>query len=296
MNLSQLRYVKAVADTGSFTLAAERCSVTQPTLSNGIAQLEQEWEERLFMRTTRSVSLTPFGHHMLPFIDKMLDAQGELLHATRNFVRPSRKVIRIGTSPLIRAGWLVRMLEAFRKAHTEIDIILHEQNMADLYRMLSNGLIDIVFGVADTRKTSWSTAFLYREPLYYIPRGVNYPERDGPVTFASIASEAFVMVPDACGLARATRALFRNSRRKLNEYPGAALSYQVLEEWAALGLGAAILPKSKLQSSARKTYVLTNKKGKELTLDFEAVWLHTPQRSVHVQQLTDFLAGYREDI
>ena len=106
MNLSQLRYVKAVAETGSFTLAAERCYVTQPTLSNGIAQLEQEWEERLFTRTTRSVSLTPFGHHILPFIDKMLDAQVELLHETRNFVRP-RKVIRIGTSPLIRAGWLV---------------------------------------------------------------------------------------------------------------------------------------------------------------------------------------------
>jgi DNA-binding transcriptional LysR family regulator len=296
MNLSQLRYVKAVADTGSFTRAAERCYVTQPTLSNGIAQLEQEWEERLFTRTTRSVSLTPFGQRILPFIDKVLDAQVELLHETRNFVRPSRKVIRIGTSPLIRAGWLVRMLEEFRKAHTDIDIILHEQNMADLYRMLSDGLIDFVFGVADTRKTSWSTAFLYRDPLSYVPRGVNSPERDGPVTFESIASEAFVMVPDACGLARATRALFRNSRRKLNAYPGAALSYQVLEEWAALGLGAAILPKSKLQSSERKTYVLTNNKGKELSLDFEAVWLNTPQCPVHFQQLTDFLAGYREDL
>jgi len=90
MNLSQLRYVKAVADTGSFTHAAERCYVTQPTLSNGIAQLEQEWEERLFTRTTRRVALTPFGHHMLPFIDKMLDAQGALLHETRHFVRPAR--------------------------------------------------------------------------------------------------------------------------------------------------------------------------------------------------------------
>jgi len=99
MNLSQLRYVKAVADTGSFTLAAERCYVTQPTLSNGIAQLEQEWEERLFTRTTRRVSLTPFGHHMLPFIDKMLDAQGELLHETSNFVRPALAVWRGQPAP-----------------------------------------------------------------------------------------------------------------------------------------------------------------------------------------------------
>lgn len=65
MNLSQLRYVKAVAETGSFTQAAEQCYVTQPTLSNGIAQLEQEFEERIFVRTTRIVSLTPFGEHIL---------------------------------------------------------------------------------------------------------------------------------------------------------------------------------------------------------------------------------------
>jgi len=296
MNLSQLRYVKAVAETGSFTLAAERCFVTQPTLSNGIAQFEQELEERLFVRTTRSVSLTPFGQHILPFIDRVLDAQVDLLQETRSFVHPSRMVIRIGTSPLIRGGWLAPMLEAFRKEHPDIELILHEQNMADLYRMLSDELLDFVFGVADTRKASWGTTFLYREPLYYIPRGANYPKSDGTVTFENIAAEPFIMVPNSCGLAQATRALFRNHRRKLNEYQGEALSYQVLEEWAALGLGAAIVPKSKLLSKERKAYVLTNKRGEELTLDFEAVWLKTPQRLVHLQQFTDFLVEYREDL
>lgn len=296
MNLSQLRYVKAVAETGSFTLAAERCCVTQPTLSNGIAQLEQELEERLFTRTTRTVSLTPFGQHILPYIDKVLNAQVDLLQETRSFVHPSRLVIRIGASPLIRGGWLAPMLEAFRKTHPDIEIILHEQNMADLYRMLNDELLDFVFGVVDTRKTAWSTAFLYREPLYYIPRGANHPESEGTVTFESIAGEPFIMVPNSCGLAQATRALFRNHRRKLNEYPGAALSYQVLEEWAVLGLGAAIVPKSKLLSSEHKSYPLTDKKGKELTLDFEAVWLNTPQRPAHLQQFTDFLVEYRENL
>lgn len=295
MNLSQLRYAKAVAETGSFTLAAEQCHVTQPTLSNGIALLEQELGERLFTRTTRSVSLTPFGHHILPFMDRMLNAQDELLHEVKNFVHPLQKVIRIGTSPLIRAGWLARMLEEFRKTHAGIEVLLHEQNMGDLYRMLREGLTDFVFGVADGRRAAWGRTFLYREPLYYIPRGVNYPEGDGAVPFESIAGEAFVMVPDACGLARATRALFRNHRRRFNEYPGEALSYQVLEEWAALGLGAAILPKSKLQSSERRTYALTDTNGKEFTLDFEALWLKTPRRPVHFRQFADFLAGYRED-
>ena len=295
MNLSQLRYVKAVAETGSFTLAAERCYVTQPTLSNGIAQLEQEFGERLFTRTTRAVALTPFGEHILPFIDKALAAQAELLQESKNFAHPAQNAVRIGTSPLLRAGWLASMLEEFRKTHPEAEVILHEQNMADLYRMLDEELLDFVFGVADTRKPYWGGTFLYKEPLYFIPRGANRPAGEKTVKFEDIAGETFVMVPNVCGLAKATRALFRSHRRKLNEYPGEALSYQVLEEWAALGLGAAILPKSKLQPSERKVYMLTDKKAAELALKFEAAWLNAPQRPDHLRQFAEFLTTYREN-
>ena len=61
MNLSQLRFTAAVTFHGSFTAAASECCVPQPTLSNGIAQLEAELGERLLLRTTRKVSLTHFG-------------------------------------------------------------------------------------------------------------------------------------------------------------------------------------------------------------------------------------------
>ena len=295
MNLTQLRYVKAVAETGSFTLAAEQCYVTQPTLSNGIAQLEQEFGERLFTRTTRAVALTPFGRHILPFIDKALAAQAELLQESRSFTCPAQTAVRIGTSPLLRTGWLASLLEEFRKTHPKVEVILHEQNMADLYRMLDEELLDFVFGVADARKPSWGGTFLYKEPLYFIPRGANRPENEEAVRFEDIAGETFVMVPNVCGLARATRALFRRHRRKLNEYPGEALSYQVLEEWAALGLGAAIVPKSKLLPSERKVYMLTDKKAAELALEFEAVWLNKPQRPDHLRQFAEFLTAYREN-
>ena len=299
MNLSQLRYAKAVSESGSFTLAAEECHVTQPTLSNGIAQLEQELEERLFTRTTRSVGLTPFGEKILPFIDRVLEAQDALMSASRSFTRPSPTVARIGISPLIRAGWLSSMLASFRREGPDTEIILHEQNMADLYRMLDDGQLDFVFGVADSGKASWGSAFLYREPLYFIPRGENAPNTagaGGTVAFEDISDQLFVMVPNVCGLARATRALFRSHRRKLNEYPGEALSYQVLEEWAALGLGAAILPQSKLRSSGRKVSALTDRRGKEIALDFEAVWLKKRQQASHLRHFAEFLRDYRENI
>ncbi|MDL2284608.1 LysR family transcriptional regulator [Oxalobacter sp. OttesenSCG-928-P03] len=284
MNLTQLRYVMAVAETGSFTAAAERCYVTQPTLSNGIAQLEEEFEERLFTRTTRKVSLTPFGEHILPYIEQVLAAQTTLIREVRQHTRPESLVIRIGTSPLVSPAWLASAIGSYRNKNPDTEIILHEQNMADLYRMLDEGLLDFVFGVRQKRKNAWKVLPLYEEPLVFIPRGKNRLglTKKQTILFDDIAAETFVMVPDACGLARSTRNLFRTQRRKLNEYSGEALSYQVLEEWASLGLGAAILPKSRLSRDYPNASFIAAKSGKTITIEFEAVWKKPDSQPAHL--------------
>lgn len=293
MNLSQLRFASAVASTGSFTAAAAQCCVTQPTLSNGIAQLEIELGGRLFLRTTRKVELTPFGTHLLPYINEVLNAQASLVQQTEAFLTPDKRLIRIGTSPLISANLLALMLEPFRLRHPDVDVVLREMNMTDLYRMLDDGLLDFVFGVQNVHKGPWNAAFLYEEPLLFVPRGATWLNGPRPqsVQLKDIANETYVMVPDACGLSRATRALFRSQRRKLREYSGEAMSYQVLEEWAALGIGAAILPKSKLMASGRASCPIADKAGREIRITFEATWSRKGLQSSH---LLDFASHLRK--
>jgi DNA-binding transcriptional LysR family regulator len=147
-------------------------------------------------------------------------------------------------------------------------------NIADLYRMLNDGQLDFVFGVADVHKGPWVRTHLYREPLLFVPRGLEWSgkPRARSVALKDIAEETYVMVPDACGLARATRALFRSHRRKLHEYSGEAMSYQVLEQWAGLGIGAAIMPRSKLSAQAKSAMPIIDKAGRPVTLSFEASW------------------------
>lgn len=291
MNLSQLRFASAVASTGSFTAAAAQCCVTQPTLSNGIAQLENEFGERLFVRTTRKVALTPFGVHVLPYVDGVLSAQASLVQQTQAFLSPDKRLIRIGTSPLVSANLLALMLEPFRQRNPEVDVVLREMNMKDLYRMLDGGLLDYVFGVADVHKGPWIATFLYEEPLLFIPRGAVWSNGPRPqsVQLKDIADETYVMVPDACGLSRATRALFRSQRRKLQEYSGEAMSYQVLEEWAALGIGAAILPKSKVAASGHASFPIADKAGHEITIGFEATWLRKGSQASHLLEFATHL-------
>lgn len=297
MNLNQLRFVSALASNGSFTAAASECCVTQPTLSNSIGQLEDELGGRLFVRTTRKVGLTPLGEHLLPYITEVLNAQTTLVAQTKAFLHPAHQLIRIGTSPLVDAARLGVMLEPFRVRNPEVELIFREMNMSDLHRMLDDGLLDYVLGVVEAPRDRWSTTFLYDEPLLYIPRSSSLKEvRNGSVRLKDISDETYVMVPDACGLSRATRTFFRSERRKLKEYTGEALSYQVLQDWAALGIGAAILPESKVIRGRNAVYAIEDKSGSAVRIGFEAVWLRQEARSSHLLAFEQHLRTVAADV
>jgi len=291
MNLAQLRFASAVASTGSFTSAAAQCHVTQPTLSNGVAQLERDLGERLFVRTTRSVALTAFGEHVMPAILDVLNAHQALKLRARTYLAPETQVLRIGTSPLVSATILGLIIEPYRSQYPEVDIVLREMNMADLYEKLEAGQLDFIVGVAGLQEGPWETAALYDEPWMYVARGLATPGGDNAkaVRFKDIAGEVFVMVPDACGLARSTRALFRAHRKSLNTYSGEALSYQVLEQWAGLGIGAAILPRSKLSAISQRAARILDKSGAEVRLSFEAAWPRNAMQSQHLHAFVSHL-------
>lgn len=299
MNLSQLRFAQAVAASGSFTSAAAACFVTQPTLSNGIAELERELGEKLFTRTTRRVALTEFGKHMLPAISEALNAQAALALRAKAYLQPEKRLIRIGTSPLVSSTVLKAIVEPFQRQNPDVELIFREMNWDDLCRMLDEGMLDFVFGAkggpTSGRSRKLERAFLYREPLLFIPQRFDWhgSVRNGGVNFGDIAGETFVMVPDACGLARATRALFRSHRRKIHEYSGQALSYQVLEQWANLGIGAAVLPKSKVTHGADHTFAIIDKAGRPAAIEFEAVWLNPDAGIAH---LLAFARHLRKDV
>lgn len=81
MQLRHLRYFVTLARTGHFARAAEECGVSQPTLSAGLAALEQEFARRLVERDRRFIGLTPHGEAMLPWAEQILGAMGAMAQA-----------------------------------------------------------------------------------------------------------------------------------------------------------------------------------------------------------------------
>lgn len=262
-----LRYAGAVARLGSFSAAARECGVSQPTVSNAVADLEEALGARLFLRSTRRLSLTPAGEALLPLAETVVGSLTELVREAKLLRAPRRKLLRIGFSPLLGAQRLALLFEPFVREHEDVEIIYKECSQSDMESRLDAGSIDVVCGTNLTQARSRSRQLLYREPLRFIaPHGADAGET---VSLREVARTRLVLTDGSCGLAPATRELMLRARLTIDEYAGHAISYAALEEWAGLGIGGAILPVSHIRK-ARSAAL--SRDDKPVALTYEAVW------------------------
>lgn len=291
MNLVQLRYAKLVAASGSFSAAARDAGVSQPTISNAISDLEGELGIKLFKRTTRRVELTALGKDMVRYIEGVLNSVRELELQVEAYRNPRRKLLRVAFSPLLDSGRLMALFEPFKRRHADVEIIYKECGVQDLETRLDNEQVDIICGIRLRTGANRKRCELYRDVLRYLPRG-GLETYGGPqrVTPEDIARDLLILTVGTCGLAPATRALFRRGKRTLHEYPGQALSYHVLQEWSHLGVGAAILPESRIAGDAQ-AYPMVVAHGKPMTITYEAVWDSAVTPSTQVQAFAKYLKG-----
>lgn len=99
MQIRLLEYFVALANEQHFARAAQICSVTQPTLSSGIAALEQQLGKRLVIRERRFMGLTPEGEAMLPWARQVIAAHQEMEQAVEAVAGPLRGELRLGVIP-----------------------------------------------------------------------------------------------------------------------------------------------------------------------------------------------------
>ncbi|MEU4893054.1 LysR family transcriptional regulator [Streptomyces sp. NPDC044780] len=268
LNVEGLRYARAVAETKSFSAAARAYGVTQPALSNGIAKLEERLGEKLFDRSPRGVTQTAFGTRILPLIDRAVAALDAVAAEARRLTEPGEQKIRMGVSPLIGAHLVARAFSAVCDLPTPRDLVLREANMQDLRDGLRAGQLDIILIPAVTAMPRFEHRIIDVEPIVVVGTAAG---DDATLELAEAADEQFILVPDACGLTTFTTQLFHSHEVPLRAYPGEAASYRVLEEWAGLGLGSAIIPRSRLTSPDVPHRPLLND-GREVQISFEAVW------------------------
>lgn len=141
MQLRFLDYFVALAREKHFARAADACHVTQPTLSAGIAALEEMLGKRLVIRDRRFVDLTPEGHAILPFARQLLADQEGLRQAIDAPAGPLRGTLRLGAIPaaMPSMGYLVKALHA---AHPRLAISIRSLTSREIQRGLADYELD----------------------------------------------------------------------------------------------------------------------------------------------------------
>lgn len=145
MELQQLRYVVAVAETGSFTKAARRCLVVQSALSHQIARLERELGARLFDRTSRSVRLTAAGTAFLPSARQCLDFAERAVAEVAAAVGEVRGRVVVGVIPTVAAVDLPAALKVFRERYPQVRVALRMLPSHELVDQVRQGMLDLAF-------------------------------------------------------------------------------------------------------------------------------------------------------
>lgn len=286
LNPEALRYARSVAHARSFTAAARAHGITQPALSNAVAKLEERLGVQMFERSTRGVRLTAEAASLLPLIDTALSALDAITAEARRLTNTEAPRIHLGVSPLISPDLVARAFSAVRQLPVPGELVLREANMADLHEALGEGDLDIILVPSVNPLPRFEHRIIHSERVVVIDTHAQDPSA---LDLSDTADAQFILVPDACGLTRFTHQLFRDHDLPLRAYPGEAASYQVLEQWVGLGLGAAILPESKLSATGLTARPLLDD-GLPVELFYEAVWDPTSRYVADLNQIVAVLS------
>ncbi len=140
MELKQLRSFTAVVRYGSFTRAAEKTYLSQPTISTHVRSLEEELHTQLIIRDTKNITVTARGWELYECAVHMLELQDNLL---RRWSQASKKIIQLGASTIPSAYILPEILPQYGKMHPDTYFVVNQSDSSGVVHGLQHGLYDI---------------------------------------------------------------------------------------------------------------------------------------------------------
>ncbi|MEW2412839.1 LysR family transcriptional regulator [Streptomyces sp. NPDC046866] len=243
VELQQMRYVVAVAETNSFTRAARRCLVVQSALSHQIARLEKELGARLFERTSRRVRLTAAGAAFLPAARQCLDAAERAAAEVAAAVGEVRGRLAVGLIPTVAAVDVPAVLREFHRRHPKARVSLGVAASDELVERVRQGEIEVAFlGIPVTARPRGVRAReLARERLVAVVSPDHPLAGEGSVDLRRLSSEVFVDLP-AKTAGRAQSDLAFAAAGLTREVAFEVSNADYLARLVGAGLGVALLP------------------------------------------------------
>lgn len=243
MTITQLQYVLAVAEHRNFTLAAEKCFVTQPTLSMQIQKIEEELGIQIFDRTKKPIQLTEIGQKIVSQAKSIVneaDRMQDIVEQQKGFIGGE---FRLGIIPTVMPTLLPMFLSNFIKKYPKVRLIIEELNTDEIITRLKNGHLDAAIAATPLADEKIKEIVLYFEPFVaYIPEShQNFAKTVIDVEDLNI--DEILLLQDGHCFRDGILNLCRNAGKPENsKFQIESGSFETLIRLADEGLGITLLP------------------------------------------------------
>ena len=252
MDLANLNAFIAIAETGSFSEAAERLHLTQPAVSKRIAGLEQQLGVRLFDRLGREIGLTQAGRALLPRAYQILNVLDDTRRALTNLSGEISGRLTLATSHHIGLHRLPPLLRAFTRAHPQVALDIQFLDSEVAYEEVLHGRAElaVITLAPDTREPVRSIA-VWDDPLDFVAAPEHPLARSSSVTLADVARHPAVFPGGNTFTHHIVQKLFEEQHLS----PNIAMSTNYLETikmMVSIGLAWSVLPRTMLDDQVSR--------------------------------------------
>jgi LysR family transcriptional regulator, hydrogen peroxide-inducible genes activator len=241
MNLRDLRYFVALADTRHFGKAAERSFVSQPTLSAQIRKLENYLGVQLIERQPRRVTLTDMGAKILPVARRILQESDEIIALARNEHDPLSGKLKVGLIPTIGPYLLPLVTRRLRKQLPQLKLMLYEYQTQPLLEKLRGGDIELAILALPVPLNGLEARELYTEDFSVAVPNHHPFAKKSSIRIDDLSGETLLLLEDGhCLRDQALEVCSRIDVKESDDYR--ATSLETLRQMVAAGLGLTLLP------------------------------------------------------
>ncbi|MBD2865316.1 MULTISPECIES: LysR family transcriptional regulator [Paenibacillus] len=239
-NMEWYRAFYEVAQTGSFSKAAERLFITQPAVSHSIKQLEFRLGGALFFRTSRGVKLTAEGEVLYKFVSQahhFLENGEKKIAEMRNLMAGE---VKIGAGDTLCRYYLLPHLDSFHRQYPELKIQVTNRTSRETIALLKEGRID--FGIVNLPMHSDDRQLHIRESMQlhdcFVAGRTGRPDPESPRSWDELAALPLLMLERGSSIRRYVDAFAESKGVRLQ--PEIELgSIELLVQFAGIGLGIA---------------------------------------------------------
>ncbi|MFP1678982.1 LysR family transcriptional regulator [Alloalcanivorax sp. C16-2] len=249
MDTHSLTVFMAVADTGSFSAAAERLFLTQPAVSKRIAQLEQQLGTRLFDRVGRRIRLTEAGEALRPRARRVLLDLEDMSRAISDLTGGVSGTLRIGTSHHIGLHRLPPVLRRYSRAYPEVKLDIHFIDSEEAWEAVRHGDLELgVVTLPPQPDGRLHTQVVWNDPLVFMAAPEHPLARLERVPLDTLTGYSAILPSPVTFTRRIVESLFLERRLDLN----ISMSTNYLETihmMVSIGLGWSVLPETMLDDT-----------------------------------------------